>query len=134
MKVTTVNILDTISIIGEVIAWVGLSLGLLCLLLALRHKRAKANSVYLDALVFTENNGTFIRWMAPDGMHERPLTYAERRSMESGWQTVLVDTKTHRRMLRRDPQEPLEIFSLLAKFLLGAGVLGFVLSWLSIFD
>lgn len=128
------NLLDTISIIGEIIAWVGLSLGLLCFLLLKHYKRKKASAVYLDAFVFSEGNVTSVRWMAPDGMHERPLTYTERRVMEHGWQTVLVDSKTYRRLMHRDPQEPLEIFSLLAKFLLGAGVLGFALSWLSIFD
>ncbi|PRB72780.1 hypothetical protein [Arthrobacter sp. MYb213] len=128
------NLLDTISIIGEIIAWVGLSLGLLCFLLAKQYKRKKASAVYLDAFVFSEGNVTSVRWMAPDGMHERPLTHTERRVMEHGWQTVLVDIKTYRRLMRRDPQEPLEIFSMLAKFLLGAGVLGFALSWLSIFD
>ncbi|HJX78306.1 hypothetical protein [Glutamicibacter sp.] len=128
------NLLDTISIIGEIIAWAGLSLGLLCLLLAKQYKRKKAAAVYLDAFVFSDANATLIRWMAPDGMQERPLTYTERRAMEHGWQTVLVDRKTYQRMMHRDPQEPLEIFSMLAKFLLGAGVLGFALSWLSIFD
>lgn len=128
------NLLDTISIIGEIIAWVGLSLGLLCLLLARQYKRKKAGAVYLDAFVFSEGNVILVRWMAPDGMHERPLTHTERRAMEQGWQTVLVDSKTYRRLMHRDPQEPLEIFSMLAKFLLGAGVLGFALSWLSIFD
>ncbi|MGO2031147.1 hypothetical protein [Glutamicibacter ardleyensis] len=134
MKVTPVNIVDTISVIGEILAWIGLGLGLLCLLLAQRQKKMKAGTEYLDAFVFTEGNQTSIRWMAPDGMHERQLTYTERRSMECGWQTVLVDSKTHSRLVRHDPQESLEIFSVLAKFLLGAGVLGFALSWLSIFD
>ena len=128
------NLLDTISIIGEMIAWAGLSFGLFCLLLAKQYKRKKAAAVYLDAFVFSERNASLIRWMAPDGMHERPLTHAERRAMEHGWHTVLVDSRTYRKLMHRDPQEPWEIFSMLAKFLLGAGVLGFALSWLSIFD
>lgn len=126
-------LLDTLSLIGEIIAWIGLGLGLCCALIAHQQKKNAEHWTPVDVLVFIKDNHYWLRWLTPQAMFERRLSFEERRRMDLGWHTVLVHQKDGARLRYNDPTHSLEIFTMLAKILLIAGVLGFAASWLSIF-
>lgn len=65
--------LDVLSNLAELFTWIGLSLGVTCLILVLIVKAAGGRWVETDAIVVDEQGG-LLRWMSNEGLHERPLT------------------------------------------------------------
>lgn len=69
---------ETVGAIAEVIGWVGLAVGLTCLLLVLLIRVADGRWLPTDALVVDGAEGSVVRWFAEGEFHSRRLSADER--------------------------------------------------------
>ncbi|WP_173922760.1 hypothetical protein [Agromyces sp. Marseille-P2726] len=69
---------EVVSVVAEVIGWIGLAGGLGCLLLALLIRLADGRWLPTEAVVIDQAHGSTIRWFAEGGFHQRRLSDDER--------------------------------------------------------
>ncbi|SFR68966.1 hypothetical protein SAMN05428970_0564 [Agromyces sp. CF514] len=69
---------ETVGAIAEVIGWVGLAVGLACMLLVLLIRIADGRWLPTDALVVDGAEGSVVRWFAEGEFHSRRLSADER--------------------------------------------------------
>lgn len=69
---------ETIGAIAEVIGWVGLAVGLGCLLVVLLIRIADGRWLPTDAVIVDEAGGSIVRWFAEGEFHSRRLSADER--------------------------------------------------------
>ncbi|GAA1808784.1 hypothetical protein [Agromyces neolithicus] len=74
---------EIISVVSEVIGWIALGVGLVCLLLALLIRIADGRWVRTDAVVVDYDEHSVIRWFAEGAFHSRILGSDEREHVTS---------------------------------------------------
>ncbi|GAA1521647.1 hypothetical protein BJ978_000720 [Agromyces terreus] len=128
---------DTIGVIAEVIGWVGLGLGLVCLGLALLIRLADGRWLPTDAVIADEPGadapgGIVVRWFAGGEFHVRPLSAAERHHVDGpGEEQAYYREREPEHLRLHEPPAGRRILRLLGFVFLGlavvAGVIGIVL-------
>lgn len=69
---------EVVSVVAEVIGWIALGGGLVCLLLALLIRLADGRWLPTEAVVIDQEHGATIRWFAEGAFHQRRLSDEER--------------------------------------------------------
>lgn len=69
---------EVVSVVAEVIGWIAVAGGLLCLLLALLIRLADGRWLRTEAVVIDQEHGSTVRWFAEGAFHQRRLGDEER--------------------------------------------------------
>lgn len=124
------QIIDTFALVGEVLSWIGLGVGIPLLVIAGMIALAEGRWDRIDMVVIQSGGALIARWFAGGEFHERPLT--SREQVEGDWHQGFVSVRnpshvrTHPPMLRR-------FFLTLGSVFTAIGVAGFVVSMIPAF-
>ena len=126
--------LDVIALVSEVVAWITLVGGGLCLLAFAFARMADGTWEPTDAVVVDDggDRGTRVRWFAEGEFHERPLDHDERDHLDaSEMQPAYYRRRTPDR-LRFEADSPVpRLLGTLAVILLGIGLVATIASTLA---
>ncbi|MGP6172246.1 hypothetical protein ACTU6U_10645 [Microbacterium sp. A196] len=122
--------IDVFAIVGEVLSWIGLGVGIPFLIIAGMVALVEGRWERVDMVVIEHDGATVVRWFAGGDFHERALTSRERASDEWHQGYVRVwdpqHVRLHPPMLRR-------LFLTIGAIFAGAGVVGFIVSMIPAF-
>lgn len=121
--------LDSLALIGEILSWIGLGLGLPLLLAAVVIRAGSGDWEPVEIAVIRTDGVLRARWFAGGDFRERPLRAAES-GIGEGWHAGYVSSRRPGRVRFVEPPPTARICSLTGGILSGAGVLGFIVSWL----
>lgn len=116
--------------VGEVLSWIGLGVGIPLLIIAAMIALAEGRWERVDMVIIDRDGIPIARWFAGGDFHERPLTSREQTSED--WHQGYVRTREpdhariHPPMLRRVALTTGAIFA-------GIGIVGFVVSMIPAF-
>lgn len=125
--------LDTLALVGEVLSWVGLGLGIPLLLVALLIRALEGSWVDVEIAVIERGGEWIARWFAGGDFHERPLTRAESATAELGWSEGVVSEKQPDHARLGEPPHGRRVVRTLGIVFAGVGVLGLIASLLPLF-
>ncbi len=125
--------LDTLALIGEVLSWVGLGLGLPLLLIALLIRVVEGPWVDIEIAIMEREGITLARWFAGGDFHERPLRRGESATAEDGWCTGVMSANNPARVRLGEPPHARRVLWTLGIVFTAVGVLGLIGSLLPLF-
>lgn len=122
--------IDALAVVGEVLSWVGLGVGIPLLVIAGMVALAEGRWERIDIAVIERDGVPIARWFAAGDFHERPLTSRER--IADDWHQGFVSSRDPRNARLHPPSARRMLFALGAVFT-GIGVIGFVVSMIPAF-
>lgn len=122
--------IDTFAIVGEVLSWIGLGVGLPLLMIALMVALVEGRWERVDLVVIEREGTTVIRWFAGGDFHERALAPRERTSEE--WHEGYLRERDPEQ-LRLQPPILRCLFFTIGGIFTGVGAVGFIISMLPVF-
>lgn len=125
--------LDTLALIGEVLSWIGLGIGLPLLLVALVVRLAEGEWREIDIAVIDRDGTPTARWFAGGDFHERPLRRDEVGLADDGWGTGFVSAHDPSRARLGEPPHLRRVLRTLGIVFSGVGLLGLIGSLLPLF-
>ncbi|HWK78191.1 hypothetical protein [Microbacterium sp.] len=122
--------IDTLAIVGEVVSWIGLGIGIPLLVIAGMIALAEGRWKGADIAVVERADGTILRWFAGGDFHERALSAGEH--VGDGWHRGFVSVRdpSHARL---DPPVLRKLFTTLGIVFTALGAVGFILSMIPAF-
>ncbi|MGM7699645.1 hypothetical protein [Microbacterium sp. A84] len=124
------QMIDTLAVVGEVLSWIGLGIGIPLLVIAGMIALAEGRWESVDMAVIDRDGVVTARWFAGGEFHERPLTSHEH--VEDDWHRGFVSVRnssharTHPPMLRR-------FFLTLGTVFTAIGAIGLIVSFIPVF-
>ena len=122
--------IDTFALVGEVLSWIGLGIGIPLLVIAGMVAIAEGRWEPVDIAVIDRSGEAIARWFAGGDFHERPLTAGE--DAGDGWHPGFVSARNpgHARL---NPPVARRVTATLGFVFPSLGVVGFVVSLLPAF-
>lgn len=124
---------DALSLVGEVLSWFGLGLGLPALLIAALVRVVDGRWDDIEIAVVERDGGSVARWFAEGDFHERPLRRSESPSAEPGWHSGFLSSNDPRRARLGAPPHLQRVLLTLGIVFCSVGTLGLILSFLPAF-
>lgn len=124
------QLIDILAVVGEVLSWIGLGIGVPFLLLAAMVALAEGRWDPIDIAVIRRDDVLTARWFAGGDFHERPLT--PREAAEDGWHRGFVNARTPSHV-RMTPPMVRRLFATLGAVFTAVGIIGFILSMIPAF-
>lgn len=127
------NVVDTLGMVGEILSWIALGLGLPLLLVAVLVRAGDGKWLPVDVVIVTHDEEILARWFAGGDAHERPLTAQEFRGPAKNPRPGFV-SEHHPARMRFEPRRPVihECY-VIGLTLTVIGVLSLLLSFLPMF-
>ncbi len=126
--------LDFAGNLAELFSWIGLGLGLVCLLLWLMVRSASGRWIATDAEVIDAAGSPTLRWMSSEGLHERALSAAEAAQCDPAERVRLFYSQHAPDRIRYERVGHVEnTLRLVAGLLLGLGALALIASIVVLF-
>lgn len=125
------TLLDSLGLVGEIISWVGLGIGLPLLLAAALIRADSGRWEPTEIAVIRSGDALSARWFADGDFRERPLRAAEA-DVDEGWHAGYVSSRRPDRARFAEPPAAGRVCGLLGGVLAGSGAVGFVVSWLPV--
>lgn len=125
--------LDTFSLVGEVLSWFGLGLGIPALLLAAFVRLLDGRWEEIEVAVIERDGFSVARWFAQADFHERPLRRSETAYAEPGWHAGFVSSNDPQRARLGEPPHLGRVLLTLGIVFCSVGVVGLILSFLPVF-
>lgn len=122
--------LDTLALVGEVLSWVGLGIGLPLLLLAFLIRTVEGAWLPVEIAVIERDDSLIGRWFAGGDFHERPLKRHESATAEDGWAAGVVSANNPARARVGEPPHARRVILTLGIVFAGVGFVGLVVSLL----
>lgn len=122
--------LDTLALVGEVLSWVGLGVGLPLLLLAFLIRTVEGAWLPTEIAVIERDGALIGRWFAGGDFHERPLKRHESATAEDGWADGVVSANNPARARVGEPPHTRRVILTLGIVFAGVGFVGLVVSLL----
>jgi hypothetical protein len=122
--------IDTLAIVGEVLSWIGLGVGIPALLIAAMIRLAEGRWQHVDIAVVDRAGEPFARWFAGGDFHERPLHRRER--ADADWHRGYVSSRDPSHV-RLDPPVLHRALMTVGAVFAGVGIVGFVVSFVPAF-
>ncbi|MGO2682745.1 hypothetical protein [Microbacterium sp.] len=119
------DLIDAFSVVGEVVSWIGLGIGIPLLVIAGMIALAEGRWERVEIAVIERGGETIVRWFAAGDFHERPL--AAREDAGDGWHHGFVSVRdpNHARL---NPPVMRRLFLTLGIVFTALGTIGFVVS------
>lgn len=125
--------LDTLALVGEVLSWIGLGIGLPLLIVAALVRLVEGSWLDIEIAVIDRDGSLFARWFAGNDFHERSLRRAESRFAEAGWGRGVVSANNPDRARLGEPPHLRRVTLTLGIVFTSVGLLGFLGSLLPLF-
>ncbi len=125
--------LDSVAIVGEVMSWIGLGVGLPMMVFVRVLRATKRAWRTVDILVIRQEEQLTARWFANGSIHERPLRAREAYRIREGWHDGQVSLRDPNRMQLASWSTLGPTLSTLGWTFVGAGAIGLAVSWLPLF-
>ena len=77
------NVVDTLGMVGEILSWIGLGIGLRLLLIAMLVRSGVGRWLLVEVVIVTDSERILARWFAGGEAHERILSAQEYRGPEA---------------------------------------------------
>jgi len=124
------DLLDAFAVVGEVVSWIGLGVGIPLLVIAGMVALAEGRWERVDIAVIDRADGAIVRWFAGGDFHERPLRARE--DAGDGWHSGFVSVRdpSHARL---NPPVLRRLFTTLGSVFTGLGLVGLILSFVPAF-
>lgn len=122
--------MDTLALVGEVLSWVGLGVGLPLLLLAFLIRTVEGAWLPIEIAVIERDGSLIGRWFAGGDFHERPLTRHESAVAEDGWAEGVVSANNPAHARVGEPPHARRVILTLGIVFAGVGFAGLVVSLL----
>lgn len=122
--------LDTLALVGEVLSWVGLGLGLPLLLLALLIRTVEGAWLPIEIAVIERDGALIGRWFAGGDFHERPLRRHESATAEDGWADGVVSANNPAHARVGEPPHTRRVILTLGVVFASVGFVGLIVSLL----
>ncbi|MFJ2542448.1 hypothetical protein [Microbacterium sp. NPDC087589] len=126
------QLIDTLALVGEVLSWVGLGVGLPLLLLALLIRTVEGAWLPVEIAVIERDGSLIGRWFAGGDFHERPLTRRESAAADAddGWAEGVVSANNPAHARVGEPPHARRVILTLGIVFAGVGFAGLVVSLL----
>lgn len=124
--------IDTAALVGEVLSWIGLGVGIPVLLLAGMVRLAEGRWEKVEIAIVERDGRMLGRWFHRGDFHERMLRDGEARHVDGDWHTGFVRARDVSHM-RVQPPALLRALVTIGAVFAGIGVVGFVVSLLPAF-
>nr|WP_314842288.1 hypothetical protein [uncultured Microbacterium sp.] len=125
--------LDTLALVGEVLSWIGLGIGLPLFLLSLLIRLIEGPWEDVEIAVIERDGAPIARWFAGGDFHERPLRRDEPSSTDDGWSAGVVSANNPDHARIGEPPHLRRVIRTLAIVFTSVGVLGLIISLLPLF-
>lgn len=124
------QVVDTLALVGEVLSWVGLGVGLPLLLLGLLIRTVEGAWLPIEIAVIERDGSLIGRWFAGGDFHERPLKGHETATAEDGWADGVVSANNPAHARVGEPPHTRRVIMTLGIVFAGVGFVGLVVSLL----
>lgn len=124
---------DTLALVGEVLSWVGLGVGIPLLLIALLVRMAEGAWLPIEIAIVERDGTTMARWFAGGDFHERPLRGHEPAVVDDGFTAGVVSANNPARARIGDPPHTRRVLRTLGIVFTAVGVLGLIGSLVPLF-
>ncbi|MCI1019546.1 hypothetical protein HWD99_12995 [Microbacterium sp. C5A9] len=125
--------LDTLALVGEVLSWIGLGIGLPLLLLGLLIGSIEGPWRSIEIAIIERDGSVFARWFAGGDFHERPLRRGEPVPPEAEWTVGVVSANDPARARVGEPPHFRRVLMTLGIVFASVGVIGLLISFLPLF-
>lgn len=128
------NIVDGAGLVGELLSWIGFSLGALALFVALAGHAHDGGWDPIELRLRYSRDGVRARWDVDGGFYERPLTDEERSQTDGEPAVEAFQSRRNPSVVRLRPyRSAIRGFKLAGTVLVIFGFIGFALSLLPLF-
>lgn len=124
---------ETLALVGEVLSWIGLGVGVPLLLIALLMRLAEGPWLPVDIAIIERDGTTIARWFAGGDFHERPLRRGESSTADDGFTTGVVSSHNPARARVGEPPHARRVLRTLGVVFTAVGVLGLIGSFVPLF-
>ncbi|MBC6495710.1 MULTISPECIES: hypothetical protein [unclassified Microbacterium] len=124
------QMLDTLALVGEVLSWVGLGLGLPMLLIGVLIRTIEGPWLPAEIAIIERDGALLARWFAGGDFHERPLSRQESATAEAGWADGVVSANNPSHARVGEPPHARRVVLTLGIVFAGVGFVGLVVSLL----
>lgn len=125
-----VQALHTVALVGEVLSWIGLGVGIPALVLGGMIRLVDGHWERVDIAILHRADDRIARWFAAGDFHERPLRHRER--THADWHRGWVSTSDPTRV-RLEPAVLPRLLLTIGGVFAGVGAAGFIVSLLPAF-
>lgn len=122
--------MDTFSVVGEVLAWMGLGIGAPLLVVALLIGLVEGRWVPVEIAVIDRGGQPTARWFAGGDFHERPLRRGEPVPADDGWVDGFYSSNDPSRARIGEPPHLRRVVRTVGIVFAAVGVLGLSASFL----
>lgn len=122
---------ETLALVGEVLSWIGLGLGIPLLLLALLIRTVEGAWLEIEIAVIERDGQRLARWFAGEDFRERRLRRDE--PSDLGWTVGVVSANDPTRARIGEPPHFRRVVRTLGIVFTGVGALGLIVSLLPLF-
>jgi len=128
-----VQILDAFALVGDVMSWIGLAIGLPLLIVAMMIRHLEGEWIPIEIAVIDRSGTSTARWFAGGDFHERPIRRHEHASGGEGWVDGFIRANDPSRARIGDPPDPRRILRTVGVAFTSVGVVGLIVSFLPLF-
>lgn len=125
--------LDAFALVGDVMSWIGLAIGLPLLVMAMCVRHPEEDWVAIEIAVIERDGHVFARWFAGGDFHERRLRRHEPASAEEGWVDGVIRANDPSRLRIGEPLDPRRILWTVGIAFTSVGAVGLIVSFLPLF-
>lgn len=124
------QLVDTLSVVGEVLAWMGLGIGLPLLIVALLIRLVEGQWVPVEIAVIDRDGHLSARWFAGGDFHERPLRRGECAPADDAWVEGFYSSNDPSRARIGEPPHLRRVLRTVGIVFAAVGLLGLIGSFL----
>lgn len=127
------QLLDTLAIVGEVLSWIGLGVGLPLLAVAVMIRLVEGDWLPVEVAVVERDGQFIVRWFAGGDFHERMLRRTESSTSDDGWADGFVSANDPSRVRVGEPPHLRRVLRTVGIVFVAVGILGLIISLLPLF-
>lgn len=125
-----VQLVDTLSVVGEVLSWIGLGIGVPLLIVAMLIHLVEGQWVPVEIAVIDRDGRRTARWFAGGDFHERPLRRSEPTATTDGWLDGFHSSNDPARIRIGEPPHLRRVLRTVGVVFAAVGAVGLMVSFL----
>lgn len=125
-----VQLVDTLSVVGEVLSWIGLGIGVPLLIVALLIRLVEGQWIPVEIAVIDRDGRPTARWFAGGDFHERPLRRSEPTATTDGWLDGFHSSNDPTRIRIGEPPHLRRVLRTVGVVFAAVGAAGLIVSFL----
>ncbi|WP_336502468.1 hypothetical protein [Microbacterium paraoxydans] len=121
---------DTLAVVGEVLSWIGLGIGVPLLIVAMLIHLVEGQWVPVEIAVIDRGGHPTARWFAGGDFHERPLRRGEPTTTDDGWIDGFSSSNDPTRVRIGEPPHLRRVLRTVGVVFAAVGAVGLIVSFL----